>query len=144
VTRTITPVSVLGTVSVGTGGVFTVDGKTYTIHTSATSTPTVVVVNGRTSTLSAIHTQGTGIGDTVASGLQIPTTVTSSTSSLLDGSTRVPGSGITATSTGGLGTEIQTVEASVATASTAGVQRLAQRGVWDVVGAAVIGGFIVF
>jgi hypothetical protein len=146
VTSTVTPVSVLGTVSVGEGGVFTVGGRTYTVHTSAASeyvsTPTVVVVNGRTSTLSAIHTKGTGIGDAVASGLQISTT-TSSTSTLLDGS-RVPGSGITTASTGGLGTETQTTGATVATASTAGVQRVAQRGVWDVVGAAVIGGIIVF
>jgi hypothetical protein len=146
VTSTVTPVSVLGTVSVGEGGVFTVGGRTYTVHTSATSgsvTKTLVVGgDGETASSSAIHAEGTGIGDAVASGLQIPTT-TSSTSTLLDGS-RVAGSGITATSTGSSGPGTQTSGASVATASTAGVDRAVQRDMWDIVGAAVIGGLIVF
>jgi hypothetical protein len=149
VTSTVTPVSVLGTVSVGSGGVFTVGGRTYTIQTSATpgSIPasTIVVVDGETTVLSAVHTGGSGTGDAVASGLQISTTA-SSTSTLLDGS-KVPGSGITSTattSTGSLGTGAETGITSVATASAAGVQKAVQRGMWDVVGAAVIGAFIIF
>jgi hypothetical protein len=165
VTSTITPISILGTISIGEGGIFTISGKTYTIPTSAASsgnsgsvygsvTETLVVgADGETFTLSAAHTRNSGIGDAVASGLQI-STPTSTASRSLDGS-RVLGSGVatTTTSPGRSGTETQTGDSgagtrtgttSVATASTAGVEKLAHRGIWDVVGAAVVGGLIVF
>jgi hypothetical protein len=149
ITSTVTPVSVVGTVSVGEGGVYTVGGRTYTIPSSlvsgVASAATVVGVDGKTSTLPATRMEGveSGIETAVESGSQTPTSSSDSpslSSSSLDGS-RIPGgSSITTTSPGSSGTG----RTSVATPSTAGAQRWMQRDVWDILGAVVVGGLIAF
>jgi hypothetical protein len=157
VTSTVTPISVVGTISVGEGGVYTVGGRTYTVSSSlvseVASAATVVGVDGKTSTLSVMHTEKTrtegaktaagtavdGESQTRASSLS-----SSAGSSSLDGS-RTPGGPIVAiTATGSSGRETGTRSTTVATASTAGAQRLVQRDVWEVFGAVVIGGLIMF
>ncbi|KAG9592156.1 hypothetical protein KCU77_g8283, partial [Aureobasidium melanogenum] len=126
-----TPLFAIGSTTLKPGEAVTVQGTTYSIPVSpasgseSSSDPPVVVINGKTSTLTA--TKGTGAA--VLSGLQ------RTSADMLSGS-RVTGSATT-TSTQGLQSADRTQ--SVIATSTAGAQRLVQRGAGDTVVAVIMG-----
>ncbi|KAG9960127.1 hypothetical protein KCU61_g6757, partial [Aureobasidium melanogenum] len=126
-----TPLFAIGSTTLKPGEAVTIQGTTYSVPTlpasksGSTFDPPVVVINGKTSTLPA--TKGTGAA--VLSGLQ------RTSAGLLSGS-RVTGSATT-TSTQGLQSADRTQ--SVVATSTAGSQRLVQRGAGDTVVAVIMG-----